>query len=228
MSIHIKENNKISDFVLMPGDPLRAEHIAKTYLKNVVCYNKIRGMFGFTGSYNGKKISVQASGMGIPSFSIYANELIKDFNVKTIIRVGTCGAFLKNLKIGDIILANSAHTDSNINNLRFNNINFAAAPSFKLLNKAYSNDNLAKVGSIFTSDNFYDDNAKEKVEILKKYHCLAVDMETSELYTLGAKYNIDTLAILTVSDNLETGEEASDMQRQTSFNRMIELALSLR
>lgn len=228
MSLHISQNDNVSDFVLMPGDPLRAKFIASTYLKDVELYNQIRGMYGYTGFYKGKKVSVQASGMGMPSFSIYATELIQSFNVKTIIRVGTFGAFSKDLKIGDVLLANAAHTDSNFNNLRFKNINFSSAPSFKLLNKAYTLDQNVKVGSIFTSDNFYDENSEEKNTLLKNYGCLGVDMETCELYTLASKFNIDALSILTVSDNLETKEEADAIVRETGFNHMIELALSLR
>jgi len=230
MSLHIgAKKGEIADKVLLPGDPLRAEFIAKTYLKDAVCYSTIRGMYGFTGTYKGHKVSVQGTGMGMPSFSIYANELINEYNCKKLMRVGTCGSINKSVNLRDVILVSGVHTDSNIFNMRFPNINFSAVPSFDLLYKAY---NLSKqrglktqVGTVFVSDLFYRDDAAQVNELLGSYGALAVEMESAELYALGAKFNVDVLTVLTVSDDLITHEFVSPEDRQTSFTKMMELAL---
>ncbi|CAG7840514.1 purine nucleoside phosphorylase DeoD-type [Clostridium novyi B str. ATCC 27606] len=231
MSVHIEaKENEIAKTVLLPGDPLRAKFIAENFLEDVVCYNKVRGMYGFTGTYKGKRVSVQGSGMGIPSMSIYANELIESYGVKNLIRVGTCGSINKDLKIRDIILAMGACTNSGTNKMRFNGMDFAPIASFHLLKKAYDtalNKGLSvKVGNILSSDLFYNDD-KDEINLWSKYGVLAIEMETSGLYTLGAKYGVNTLTILTVSDSLITGEETTAKERETTFTKMMEIALDI-
>lgn len=230
MSVHIgAEQGEIADKILLPGDPLRAKFIAETFLEDVKQYNKVRGMYGFTGTYKGERISVQGTGMGAPSISIYANELIQSYDVKKLIRVGTCGAIQKDVKVRDVILAQGATTDSQQNKLIFDYIDYAPLADFELLKNAYdvgSDKGLnLRVGNIFTSDTFYRDNAEEVNSLLAKYKVLAVEMESSALYTLAAKYDRQALSILTVSDHILTGEETSSEERQTSFNEMMEIAL---
>jgi purine-nucleoside phosphorylase len=212
----------------MPGDPLRAKYIAENMLENAYCYTKVRGMYGYTGAYKGKKVSVQGSGMGVPSISIYANELITEYGVKNIIRVGTCGSIQEGIKIRDIVMAMTSSTDSSINKIRFKGMDFSPTASFKLLMKAYEIAKAkgieAKVGNIFTSDTFYGDDP-DSWKLWARFGVLAVEMETSALYTLAAKYNIDALTILTVSDSLITHELTSSEEREKTFNQMIEIAL---
>jgi len=231
MSIHIgAKAGEIASTVLMPGDPLRAKFIADTFLEDVICFNEIRGMLGFTGYFGGKQISVMGSGMGIPTLSIYVNELIKEYDVQTIIRVGTCGAFQADLQIGDLVLAMTASTDSNINNLRFNGMDFAPAADFNLLLKAYQaaqrREIEVKVGGIFSGDSFYIDDP-EWWKIWADHNTLVCDMETNELYSLAAKFNVKSLAILTVSDSLVTHEESPAEQREQGFSLMAEIALEI-
>lgn len=230
MSIHIgAKKGEIADTILLPGDPLRAKFIAENYFEDVVQYNEVRGMYGFTGTYKGKRISVQGTGMGVPSISIYVNELIQEYDVKTLIRVGTCGGMQKDVNIRDIVLAQGATTDSQVNRMIFGGIDYAPLANFELLHHAF---NIAKekgltthVGNVFTSDSFYRDNGKEVNELLAKYNVLAVEMETSALYTLANKFNRRALSILTVSDHVFTGELTTAEERQTSFKQMMELAL---
>ncbi len=229
MSIHIGANeHEIAESILLPGDPLRAKYIAETFLKDVICYNQVRGMLGFTGTYKGKRVSVQGTGMGIPSISIYAHELMNEYGVKNLIRVGTCGAIQKDVKVRDVILAMSASTDSAVNKIRFKGIDFAPTASFDLLKKAYDLGTQAgmplKVGGVFTSDTFYSED-KEAVHLYAAYQILAVEMETAALYTLAAKFQARALSILTVSDHILTGELTTAEERQTTFNEMITLAL---
>lgn len=231
MSVHIgAEKDQIAETVLLPGDPLRAKYIAENFLEDVICYNEIRGMYGFTGTYKGKKISVQGTGMGIPSISIYANELIESYGVKNLIRVGTCGAVQQDVKVRDVILAMSASTTSAINKIRFNGMDFAPTASFELLNKAYnvgeSKGLNMKVGSVLTSDLFYNDN-KDSWKLWADFGVLAIEMETAGLYTLASKYNVNALSILTVSDSMITTEETTAEERQNSFTKMMELALEI-
>lgn len=229
MSIHIEAKpGAIAETILLPGDPLRAKYIAETFLEGAECYNNVRGMLGFTGTYKGKRVSVQGTGMGVPSISIYVNELMQSYDVQNLIRVGTCGAIQEDIKVRDVIIAMSASSDSQTNRLLFNQIDFAPTASFALLHKAYqaaTERNLSvKVGNIFTSDSFY----RESMDLYKKlaaYQVLAVEMESSALYTLAAKYKRNALSILTVSDHILTGEETSSEERQTTFNEMIEVAL---
>ncbi|RDU36449.1 purine-nucleoside phosphorylase [Neobacillus piezotolerans] len=228
MSIHIgAKENEIAETVLLPGDPLRAKYIAETFLEDAKCYNEVRNMFGYTGTYKGKRISVQGTGMGIPSISIYVNELIESYDVKTLIRVGTCGAIQKDVKVRDVILAMTSSTDSQMNRLNFGGIDYAPAANFELLKNAYDagiNKGLnLKVGNVFTADLFYNDNADH--EKLAQYQILALEMETTALYTLAAKYGRRALSVLTVSDHILTGEVTTSEERQLTFNDMIEVAL---
>jgi purine-nucleoside phosphorylase len=229
MSIHIgAEQGAIADKILLPGDPLRAKYIAETFLEDVVCYNEVRGMLGFTGTYKGQRISVQGTGMGIPSIGIYVNELINSYGVKTLIRVGTCGGIQKDVKVRDVIIAMTTCTDSNMNRLTFPGFDFAPCASFELLKKAYdgavSKGLNVKVGNVLTADVFYRENM-DMVQKLGDYGVLAVEMETTALYTIASKHNVDALTVLTVSDHIFTGEETSAHERQTTFNDMIRIAL---
>ena len=228
MSTHINApEGAIAQAILLPGDPLRAKFIAENFLENPVCYNEVRGMFGFTGTYKGKKVSVQGTGMGQPSLSIYVNELFQFYNVQTAIRVGTCGAINKNIHVRDTILANSACTDSAIITQRFGNLHYAPSANFDLLytayNKAKENNINVAVGPCASSDLFYDDNSNWKK--WAEYGVLGVGMEAAELYTLAAKYNRKALAILTVSDHIITGEQTTAEERQVTFKDMIKIAL---
>jgi purine-nucleoside phosphorylase len=229
MSIHIAaKQGDIAEAVILPGDPLRAQFIAENFLENAVRYTSVRNMFGFTGTYKGKKVSVQGTGMGIPSISIYVNELFKDYGVKRAIRTGTAGSLQKDVAIRNIILAMSASTDSAVNGIRFGGRFFAPCASFSLLKTAYGiavkNDMQVKAGNILSSDSFYTEDP-DAWKLWAKFGVLAVEMETAELYTLAAKYNREALAILTVSDSLVTGETTSSEERQKTFTRMMEIAL---
>lgn len=229
MSIHIgAKQNEIADTVLLPGDPLRAKYIAETFLENPVQYNEVRNMFGYTGTYKGKRVSVQGTGMGVPSISIYITELMQEYNVQNLIRVGTCGAIQKDVKVRDVILAMAASTDSQMNRKIFGGVmDYAPTANFDLLKKAYD-AGVAKglhlrAGNVFTADIFYDENANH--EKWAQYGILAVEMETAALYTLAAKFGRKALSVLTVSDHIITGEETTAEERQTTFNEMIEVAL---
>ncbi|MEK5165198.1 purine-nucleoside phosphorylase [Paenibacillus sp. FSL R5-0527] len=229
MSVHIAAKpGDIAETILLPGDPLRAKFIAETYLENVICYNEVRGMLGFTGTYQGKKISVQGTGMGIPSISIYVNELIKEYGVKNLLRVGTCGGMQEHVHVRDVILAQASCTDSSMNRHVFGGFDFAPIASFPLLKTAYEfgvkKGLKLHVGSIFSSDMFYRDDTTV-TKLLMKYGVLGVEMETTALYTLAAKYGVNALTILTVSDHLLTGEETTAEERQTTFKQMMEVAL---
>ncbi len=229
MSVHIgAKPGDIAETVLMPGDPLRAKHIAEHFLEDVSCYNEVRGMLGFTGTYKGKRVSVQGSGMGIPSIAIYANELIREYGAKRLIRVGSCGAMQRHVKVRDLVLAQAACTDSSLNRNTFGGWDFSPIASFPLLKTAYeqavSKGKQVHVGNIFTSDLFYRDD-QTIVQRLMDHGVLAVEMETTALYTLAVKHGVEALTILTVSDHLLTGEETTAMERQTTFNDMVEVAL---
>ncbi|GAB6109162.1 purine-nucleoside phosphorylase [Fusibacter bizertensis] len=230
MSTHINAKlGDIADIVLLPGDPLRAKYIAETFLENVVCYNEVRGMYGFTGTYNGVRVSIQGTGMGMPSLSIYVNELLRFYDVKKLVRVGSCGAMKPHVKIRDIILAQGASTTSNMNNRRFGSVNFAAIADFQLLHETYltaKNSGLkVHVGNILSEDSFYDDDNSNRNAKLVDYNILAVEMEAAELYTLAAKYDASALCVLTVSDSLVTQEETSADERERTFGEMIRLVL---
>jgi purine-nucleoside phosphorylase len=229
VSIHIgAKRGQIAESILLPGDPLRAQVIAETLLEDAERFNTVRGMLGFTGHYGGKRVSVMGTGMGIPSLSIYVHELIVEFGVQHLIRVGTCGGLQPDQGIGDIVLAMAACTDSHINRLRFDGMDFAPTASFALLRRAHEVASAqgagVRVGSVFTSDTFYDD-APSAWKRWARFGVLAVEMETAGLYTLAAKHGVDALSILTVTDVLATGEAATSDQRQRDFPRMAAIAL---
>lgn len=229
MSIHISAKaGQIAERILLPGDPLRAKFIAEQYLEGAAQFNAVRNMFGFTGTYRGERVSVMGTGMGMPSLSIYVNELIRDYGVKKLVRVGTCGGMREDVKLRDIILAMSASTDSAVNKIRFAGMDYAATASFPLLKAAY--DVAVKagratfVGQVLSSDSFYTENP-DAWKLWAKFGVMGVEMETAELYTLAAKYGVQALSILTVSDHLVTGEATSSEERQKTFMAMVETAL---
>ncbi len=233
MSIHIgAKKGEIAETVLLPGDPLRAKFIADTFLTDVKLYNEVRGMYGFTGFYKGKRISVQGSGMGVPSISIYVNELIQEYDVQKLIRVGTCGALQNDIELKDVILGMAASTDSSLNKIRFDGMDYAPIADFNLLFEAYQYALKAgkkvKVGNILTSDIFYqDDYLADPFKKWKDFGVLAVEMESAALYTLATKFKRKALTILTVSDHIIKGEFCSAEERQTAFTDMMEIALEI-
>jgi purine-nucleoside phosphorylase len=231
MSIHIGAKlGDIASTVLLPGDPLRAKYIAEHILENATCYNEVRGMYGFTGTYKGKTVSVQGTGMGIPSISIYVNELISEYQATNLIRIGTCGGIQPDMQLRDVILAMTASTDSQINKLRFQGMDFSPTASFPLLKKAYDvaveKGIDVKVGNVLTSDTFYQDDP-DYWKFWANYGVLAVEMETAALYTLAAKFYVNALSILTVSDCLVTGQKATSEERQKAVTQMVEIALEV-
>ena len=231
MSIHIEAKpGEIAETVLMPGDPLRAKFFAETLLKDPKCFNNVRGMLGFTGTYHGKAVSFMGSGMGIPSHLIYVHELFADYGVKNIIRVGTCGALQENLELGDIVLAMSASTDSQINKIRFNGQDYAPTANFELLLKSYQESTSrglnVHVGNILSSDTFYYDEGDELWKKFGAFGALVVEMETAGLYTEAAKFKANALAILTVSDSLITHKGSSSEEREKGYITMAEIALA--
>ncbi|WP_105172278.1 purine-nucleoside phosphorylase [Pseudoalteromonas sp. T1lg24] len=224
-------NAQLNDFaetVLMPGDPLRAKHIAETFLEDAREVTSVRNILGYTGTYNGKPVSIMASGMGIPSMSIYARELIVSYGVKNLIRIGTCGGIGSDIKIRDVIFAQGASTDSNVNRARVQGYDFAAIANFDLLvNGVEAAKRLgiaAKVGNVFTTDTFYQ-ASNELYQKLDKLGVLAVDMETAGLYGVAAEYGANAMALFTVSDHVITGEATPSEERQNSFNEMVKIAL---
>jgi purine-nucleoside phosphorylase len=230
MSIHIAAaKGQIAESILLPGDPLRAKFIAETFLEKPERFNEVRNMFGYTGTYKGERVSVMGTGMGMPSFSIYANELIRDYEVKRLVRVGTCGGLTTEVKVRDMILAISASTDSAMNKLRFHGMDYASAPSFRLLDAAYhvavEKKMPVHVGKIVSSDSFYTEDP-DQWKLWARFGVIGVEMETAELYTIAAKYGVEALAILTVSDHLVTHEETSSAEREKTFFSMIEVGLS--
>ena len=231
MSIHIgAEKGQIASTVLLPGDPLRAKNFAETMLKDTTCFNQVRGMLGFTGTYNGKRVSIMGSGMGIPTLLIYVHELFSEYQVKNIIRVGTCGALQPELKVGDLVLAMAASTDSQINKIRFKGLDFAPCADFTLLLNAYqvakSRGLDVRVGGIISSDSFYPDD-EDYWQKWMEFGALVVEMESAGLYTLAAKFHARALSILTVSDSLVTHESATAEQREKKFPLMAEIALEI-
>jgi purine-nucleoside phosphorylase len=230
VSTHIAaESGDVADTVLLPGDPLRAEWIAQTYLDDVMCYSRTRNMLGFTGSYRGRRMSVQGTGMGQPSLGIYVHELVTDFGAQTLIRVGSCGSLVASVGIRDVVIAMSACTDSSMNQLRFEGIDFAPTADFSLLRACVEEAERAAitfhVGPIAAWDSFYSDRP-ELLKRLGEYGVLGVEMETAALYTLAAKYGVRALTVCTVSDSLVTGEAISAHERERTFSAMAELALA--
>ena len=222
------EKGDVAERILLPGDPLRAKFIAENFLDDVKQYTSVRNILGFTGKYKGVPVSVQGTGMGMPSISIYVHELIHEFGCKKLFRVGTCGGMHKDVKIRDVLIAQAASTDSSMLRNIFNGyINYAPIADYDLLSKAVANTkklNLhAKVGNILSADRFYDDDIDS--DKLRRYGILAVEMEAAALYTIAAEANVQALALFTVSDHLLTGEACSAEERQTTFNDMIKIAL---
>ncbi len=230
MSTHIQaKKGEIAESILLPGDPLRAKWIAETFLKDPVCYNKVRGMLGYTGTYNGQKVSVQGTGMGIPSTLIYCHELINNYGVKNLIRVGSAGSYKKNIALRDVIIAMAASSTSGINNSRFVNADYSPTANFDLFMKAalYAREHNIpiKAGNVLSSDEFYEDDP-EAYKKWADFGVLCVEMETAGLYTIAAKHDVNALSILTISDSLVTGEHLSSEEREQSFSKMIEIALA--
>lgn len=230
MSVHIgAKEGAIAETVLLPGDPLRAKYIAETFLEDVECYNEVRGMYGFTGTYKGHRISVQGTGMGMPSAAIYCTELIQSYGVKNLIRVGTCGAISEEVKVRDVVLAQAAATSSSMLKNTFPTYSFPATATFDLLAKA---NEVSKemgitpyVANVVSDDVFYKDSLEDTFR-LGTYGVVAVEMEAAAIYFLAQKYHVNALAMMTVSDHLVTGEETTSEERQTTFNEMIEIALN--
>ena len=222
------EKGDFADVVLMPGDPLRAQYIAETFLDNAREVNSVRGMLGYTGSYKGRAISVMGHGMGIPSCSIYTKELITDYEVKTIIRVGSCGAVRSDVKLYDVIIGMGACTDSKVNRLRFKDHDFAAIADFDLVRNAVdaaqAKGVVARVGNLFSADLFYTPDP-QMFDVMEKYGTLGVEMEAAGIYGVAAEFGAKALAICTVSDHIRTGEQTTSQQRQTTFDDMILIAL---
>ena len=221
-------DNAFAETVLLPGDPLRAQYIAEKFFEDAVMVTDVRNMLGFTGTYRGKRVSVMGSGMGIPSCSIYATELIKDYGVKNLIRVGSCGTVNKHIKLFDVIIGMGACTDSKVNRSRFMGHDFSAIASYELLERAVSSAKTlgvkTHVGNIFSADLFYSPETG-LFDLLEKYNILGIEMEAAGLYGLAAEYGANALCILTVSDHIRTGEQTTSDQRQKSFNDMFLIAL---
>ena len=231
MSTHIEaKKGEIAETVLLPGDPMRAKWIAETFLDDARCYNNVRGMLGYTGSYKGKLISVQGTGMGIPSALIYCHELINDYGVQNLIRVGSAGSYQPDVNIRDIVIAMAASSTSGINNSRFVNADFSPTANFDLFLKAclYAKDHdiPIKAGNVLSADEFYEDDF-ESYKQWAKFGVLCVEMEAAGLYTIAAKHHVKALAILTISDSLVTKEAMSSDDRETTFKKMVEIALGI-
>ena len=230
-SFHLEAKvGEIAEKVLLPGDPLRAKFVAENFLEDAQCYNKVRNMFGYTGYYKGERVSIQGTGMGMGSCSIYINELIKTYGVKTLIRVGTCGAIQEDLPLGQVLLATGACGDSSANTLYFEGKQFAATPDFDLLYSAYeyAKANNIKVipGTIFSTDSFYDD-VPNRWHRWIEHGVIGVEMESQALYTIAKKRKVKALSILTVSDNIISGTAASNHDREQSFMDMMKIALGI-
>ena len=230
MTIHIGATiDEIADTVLLPGDPMRAKWAAEQFLTSPRLVNQVRGMFGYTGTFNGNRVTIQGSGMGMPSLSIYANELIRDYNAQTLIRIGSCGGMQPNIDIRDIILAQTTTYVTTPSSTVMKEISFSPCADFELIKNAYSfaesKGFKTHVGNIYSSDTFYDERA-DLNEQMVRHGVLAVEMEAAELYTLAARFNRKALAILTVSDHLQTGEALPSDEREKTFAQMVEVALA--
>lgn len=229
MTIHIgAEPGQIAETVLMPGDPYRARWAAENFLEGAELVNEVRGMLGFTGTYKGNRVSIQGSGMGMPSLSIYANELIRDFGAKTLIRIGSIGGMQPQVKLRDVIIAMTCTTVATPSTSIFRELNYAPCADYGLLEAAVTatrkRDVGVHVGNIYSSDTFYDERP-DLNEQMTRHGILGVEMEAAELYTLAARHGIHALGIMTVSDHLQTGEALPSDQREKSFGDMIEIAL---
>jgi purine-nucleoside phosphorylase len=231
MSTHIgADADQIAPLVLMPGDPLRARWIAETFLDEARCYTEVRGMLGFTGSWHGRRVSVQGSGMGQPSLAIYVNELFTEYDVQSVVRVGSCGALTEAVALRDIVIASGACTDSAMNRIAFEGLDYAPVADFGLLRGAVEaaeqRGASAHVGPVFSTDSFYAARP-ELTSRMAEYGVLAVEMEASALYTLAAQNGRRALAICTVSDHIVTGEATSAAEREQTFGEMVEIALAV-
>lgn len=230
MSVHIgAQPGDIAERVLLPGDPMRAKWIAETFLKDPVCYTQVRGMLGFTGTWQGVPVSVQGSGMGMPSASIYTHELINEYGAKSLIRIGSCGALAEDLQLGDVIAAIGSATDSNMNRARFDGlIDYAPVADFSLLRTAADVADrrgiAMRVGPILAADAFYTDRP-DLYDMLCDYGVLAVEMESAAIYTIAARYGAKALTILTVSDHIKRGEKMDSARREQGFSDMVQIGL---
>jgi purine-nucleoside phosphorylase len=230
VSTHIAASpDEIAPVVLMPGDPLRAKWIAETFLDDARCYSEVRGMLGFTGTWQGRPVSVQGSGMGQPSMAIYVNELFAEYDVQSVVRVGSCGALTERLAIRDVVIASGACTDSSMNRIAFEGLDYAPVADFGLLRAAVGaaeqRGTDVHVGLMFSSDSFYPARPELAARMVE-YGVLAVEMEASALYTIAAKRDRKALAICTVSDHIVTGEQTSAAEREQTFGEMVEIALA--
>jgi purine-nucleoside phosphorylase len=231
VSTHIgAQPGEIAPVVLLPGDPLRAKWIAEEFLEDARCYSQVRGMFGFTGTWQGHPVSVQGSGMGQPSLAIYVNELFREYDVQSIIRVGSCGALSEKVAIRDVIIASGACTDSSMNRITFEGLDYAPVADFGLLRASVEAAEAADltaavhVGLIFSGDSFYASRPELMMRMVG-YGVLGVEMEASTLYTLAAKHGRKALAVSTVSDHMATGEETTAEERERTMGDMVEIAL---
>ncbi len=230
MTVHIgAKEGQIAETVLMPGDPYRAKWVAENFLQDAECVNEVRGMLGFTGSWNGNRVTVQGSGMGMPSMSIYANELIRDYGAKTLIRIGSCGGMQPQVKLRDVVIAMTCTTVGTPSSTIFRELNYAPCADYSLLEAAVTaarrRDCGVHVGSIYSSDTFYDERP-DLNEQMTRHGVLGVEMEAAELYTLAARHGVRALGIMTtVSDHLQTGEALPSDQREKTFGDMVEIAL---
>jgi purine-nucleoside phosphorylase len=232
MTPHIEaRKGDYAEAILLPGDPLRAKWVADTFLTGARQVNRVRNCLGFTGSFRGKPVSVQATGMGQPSLGIYVSELITSYDAKTLIRIGTCGALLGKVNLRDIVIASTASTDSAMNRDIFGMYSFAPTADFSLLRSAVENAeamNLAwHVGGIVSSDVFYHPDGVKVYDVLARHGVLGVEMETAALYTLAARHAVRALTICAVSDSLVTHEKLDPEARQSSLKEMVELALTV-
>jgi len=213
----------------MPGDPYRAKWAADTFLSDVRLVNEVRGMFGFTGTWKGHRVSIQGSGMGMPSLSIYANELIRDFDAQTLIRIGSCGGMQPHVKVRDVVIAMTATSVNTPSSTIFKDVNYAPTADWSLLRNAVeaaeAQGLTPHVGGIYSSDTFYDERP-DLNEQMVRHGVLGVEMEAAELYTLAARHGRRALAVLTVSDHLQTGEALPSEERERSFGEMVEIALA--
>jgi purine-nucleoside phosphorylase len=229
MTFHIgAKPGEIAETVLLPGDPYRARWAAQTFLKDPVLVNEVRGMLGYTGSWRGNRVTIHGSGMGMPSLSIYVNELIRDYGAQTLIRIGSAGALQDHVKVRDVVLAMTASTNGNPSRSIFRDLNYAPVADFGLLSAAHkaagAKGTPVHVGGIYSSDTFYDER-DDLWKQLTRHGTLCVEMETAELYTLAARYGRRALAVLTMSDHILTGEALPASDRETSFGAMVEVAL---
>jgi purine-nucleoside phosphorylase len=230
MSVHIgAQPGDIAERVLLPGDPMRAKWIAETFLEDPKCYTEVRGMLGFTGRWQGVPVSVQGSGMGMPSASIYTHELINEYGVKSIVRIGSCGALAMDLNLGDVIAAIGSATDSYMNRARFDGlIDYAPVADFGLLRTAAEvaerRGVALRVGPILAADAFYTDRP-DLYDSLADYGVLAVEMESAAIYTIAARYGAKALTILTVSDHIKRGDKMDSAQREKGFSEMVQIGL---